>query len=260
MKKIKILYSAVAVAVICIAVIAKATDFNVKSLGFIAPTISGKGNVYGPQAGEIVYDTTDSTFYGYDHTSTWVPIGGGTAVMPTGSVLTFAGASCPTGYLPADGSAVSRSTFAGLFAVLGITHGQGDGSTTFNVPDYRGRFLRGADGSAGRDPDSSTRSSMNLGGNTGNTVGSVQGHEFYSHTHIQNAHNHIQDPHNHYQYGSYTTGGTNGLQSVGVGSTQTAGATGINTATNQPATATNQNSGGNETRPINAYVNFCIKH
>ncbi len=94
-----------------------------------------------------------------------------------GKVEAFAGdaSSVPVGWLLTDGSAVSRAVFADLFAVIGSTHGEGDGATTFNVPDYRGRFLRGVDGAAGRDPNSGGRSAMNAGGNSGNAVGSVQG-------------------------------------------------------------------------------------
>ena len=57
--------------------------------------------------------------------------------MPAGVVVPFAGASAPTGYLLCDGAAVSRTTYAALFAVLSTTFGVGDGSTTFNVPDMR---------------------------------------------------------------------------------------------------------------------------
>ena len=54
--------------------------------------------------------------------------------MPVGSIMWFAGSATPTAWLPADGSAVSRTTYATLFAVIGTTYGVGDGSTTFNVP------------------------------------------------------------------------------------------------------------------------------
>jgi microcystin-dependent protein len=61
------------------------------------------------------------------------------AAIPTGSVMPFAGAAAPSGWLLADGSAVSRATYAALYAVIATTYGAGDGSTTFNVPDLRGR-------------------------------------------------------------------------------------------------------------------------
>lgn len=58
-------------------------------------------------------------------------------------VAAFAGASAPGGWLLCDGSAVSRATYAALFAVIGTTYGAGNGSTTFNVPDLRGRAIYG---------------------------------------------------------------------------------------------------------------------
>ena len=57
----------------------------------------------------------------------------------------------PTGYLECNGSAVSRSTYAGLFAVIGSTYGNGNGSSTFNLPDLRGEFIRGYDNGRGVD-------------------------------------------------------------------------------------------------------------
>lgn len=57
----------------------------------------------------------------------------------TGAIILFGGAAAPSGYLPCDGSAVSRSAYAGLYAALGVVWGAGDGLTTFNVPDLRGR-------------------------------------------------------------------------------------------------------------------------
>lgn len=60
--------------------------------------------------------------------------------VPVGTILEDAGASTPTGFLPCNGSAVSRTTYSALFARIGTTYGTGDGSTTFNVPDRRGRF------------------------------------------------------------------------------------------------------------------------
>lgn len=59
---------------------------------------------------------------------------------PPGLVESYAGTTAPTGYLLCDGSAVSRTTYATLFNVIGTTFGIGDGSTTFNVPDMRGRY------------------------------------------------------------------------------------------------------------------------
>ena len=64
--------------------------------------------------------------------------------VPIGTVLDYAGSTVPAGYLECDGSAVSRTAYAELFAAIGTAWGAGDGSTTFNVPDMRGRAAIGA--------------------------------------------------------------------------------------------------------------------
>ena len=68
---------------------------------------------------------------------------GATAALPPGTLTQFAGTNAPTGWLICDGSAISRSTYATLFAVIATTYGAGDGSTTFNLPDLRGRVAVG---------------------------------------------------------------------------------------------------------------------
>lgn len=65
------------------------------------------------------------------------------ALLPAGVVLDFAGSVAPAGFVICDGSAYSRTGFAALFAAIGVLHGAGDGTTTFNVPDYRGRVAVG---------------------------------------------------------------------------------------------------------------------
>ena len=63
---------------------------------------------------------------------------------PTGSIIMYGAASAPSGYYLCEGAAISRSTYSALFAVVGTTYGAGDGSTTFNVPDFRDRAPYGA--------------------------------------------------------------------------------------------------------------------
>ena len=65
--------------------------------------------------------------------------------FPVGVVMDYTGSSAPSGWLIANGQAVSRTTYASLFSLVGTTYGNGDGSTTFNLPDYRGRVLAGSD-------------------------------------------------------------------------------------------------------------------
>lgn len=71
--------------------------------------------------------------------------------MPAGIVAYTGQSSAPSGWLKADGSAVSRTTYADLFSAIGTTWGNGDGATTFNVPDMRGVFARGYDNGRGKD-------------------------------------------------------------------------------------------------------------
>jgi len=63
---------------------------------------------------------------------------------PTGAITQYLGTTAPTGWLMCDGTAVSRSTYANLFTLIGTRYGAGNGSTTFNLPDFRDRFARGA--------------------------------------------------------------------------------------------------------------------
>lgn len=72
------------------------------------------------------------------------------AVLPAGAILPYGGSTAPTGYLLCDGSQVSRTTYATLFGVIGTTYGAGNGSTTFTLPDLRGRFPLGTDGTHAR--------------------------------------------------------------------------------------------------------------
>jgi microcystin-dependent protein len=165
------------------------------------------------------------------------------SIIPYGMVVAFAGTTAPSGWLICDGSAVSRTTYASLFAAIGTVHGSGDGSTTFNLPDYRGRFLRGVDETAGNDPDKTSRTAMNSGGNTGDNVGSVQNDAYASHNHRKGTESIIQE----FYYVPNPT------------------PTNFYVAANGPGTTTDNSSptgssGGNETRPVNAYVNWIIKY
>jgi len=72
-----------------------------------------------------------------------------TTTIPVGTISPYAGTSAPANWLLCDGSAVSRATYAALFAVTGTAYGAGDGSTTFNLPDLRGRVVAGKDNMGG---------------------------------------------------------------------------------------------------------------
>jgi microcystin-dependent protein len=82
------------------------------------------------------------------------------AGVPSGSVFCMAVATVPSGYLECNGAAVSRTTYAALFAIIGTNYGTGNGSSTFNLPDLRGEFIRGFDNGRGADSGRSIASSQ----------------------------------------------------------------------------------------------------
>jgi microcystin-dependent protein len=200
---------------------------------------------------------------------------------PTGAVVAFAGSSAPTNWLLCYGQAVSRATYAALFAVVSTTYGAGDGTTTFNLPDLRGRTVAGIDNMGGSDAGR-----LDIANSSGTVVGTqyvtLTSAEMPSHTHIQDSHNHTQNSHNHTQdshgHNFNDPGFIPGVTNIGVGG----GGTGFygrtatqgifigdatatnqaNTATNQANTATNQNTGGggahNNMQPT-MVLNYIIK-
>ena len=107
--------------------------------------------------GVVELATPAETAAGTDTTKAVTPAGLTSALgalgfeNPAGSIIMFSASTPPSGYLECDGAAVSRTTYADLFAVIGEDFGNGDGSTTFNLPDLRGEFVRGWDNGAGVD-------------------------------------------------------------------------------------------------------------
>lgn len=198
-----------------------------------------------------------------------------TQAAPAGVVQAFAGATAPTGWLLCNGAAISRTTYAALFAAIASAHGSGDGSTTFNLPDYRGRIIRGRDGGIARDPDRASRTAANAGGNTGDNVGSVQVQATKTPTTAFTTASKALSGGTAATGGSHSHGPSGGGNFVveGVGGNNWVGnvASFINRATTDthaghthsvsgtcPASTVN-GGGDNETRPINAYVNYIIK-
>jgi phage-related tail fiber protein len=122
-------------------------------------------------------------------------------LQPAGNVAFSARSTPPTGWLAANGAAVSRTVYASLFAAIGTTYGVGDGSATFNLPDLRGEFIRGLDSGRGVD--------------VGRLLGSAQADSLKSHTHAIGA-------------GPYTTHGfiAGGGDGFSTSFTSTTGATG----------------------------------
>lgn len=141
--------------------------------------------------------------------------------VPVGGVVPFAVNSVPTGWLLCNGGAVSRTGYANLYAKIGTTYGAGNGSTTFNLPDLRGEFVRGAD--LGRGVDSSR------------VVGSSQADLLKAHAHTASS---------ALRVGTATDGNANICSGGG-----DAGAVEI----------TISSTGGTETRPRNVALVYCIK-
>lgn len=80
-----------------------------------------------------------------------MPVTSAASAIKAGTVAHFAASSAPAGWIKANGAAISRATYAALFLTIGTTYGAGDGSTTFNIPDLRGEFLRSWDDGRGVD-------------------------------------------------------------------------------------------------------------
>jgi microcystin-dependent protein len=128
---------------------------------------------------------------------------------------------------------VSRTKFKALYAVIGDIHGRGDATTTFNLPDYRGRFLRGVDQGSGRDPDASRRSAPAPGGLIGDEVGSVQLDGVRAHDHET-------------------------IQMIGDNNIDGVDSTATHSGDHHNEIRRTGSWGGNETRPIKANVNWLI--
>jgi microcystin-dependent protein len=215
------------------------------------------------------FQLNDNLVLQSDGDKTWVAVSGSVALpysgtladfvlrsaVPPGTMLTFGGNTVPAGYLLANGSAVSRAAYSALFSAIGTTYGAGDGSTTFNLPDARGVFLRGLDNGRGLD--------------SGRALGSYQADKFASHSHavIDSTHGHaLYDPgHEH-----PTTGAFAGIGNVS-GPLNNGGsyATGSNRSDRTYTNAVVQNSssnislgntGANESAPKNMATNIIIKY
>jgi microcystin-dependent protein len=136
--------------------------------------------------------------------------------MPSGAVIPFAGSTEPSGWLFCFGQAISRTTYAELFAAVSTTYGVGDGSTTFNLPDLRGRVVAGQDDMGGT---SANRLTNQTGGLDGDVLGATGGAETHTLTIAQMpAHTHTAPT------GLSGSGSTN--LSIGSGSSGTSSVTG----------------------------------
>lgn len=145
---------------------------------------------------------------------------------PPSAVMYFARNTAPTGWLKANGAAVSRTAYAQLFAAIGTTFGVGDGFNTFNLPDLRGEFVRGWDDGRGVD--------------VSRVFGSFQADDLKAHNH-------------RYKLGPYTTNAPWGDNATGFGNF------GGGTPDDPCFLADTSKTGGTETRPRNRALLACIK-
>ena len=151
--------------------------------------------------------------------------------IPTGTIQMWAGASAPVSWLLCDGSAVSRTTYSALFAITGTSYGSGDGSTTFNLPDLRGRIPAGYAASGGHS-DVST-----LGNNEGSSLANRRPR--HPHTNGLTLPNHA-----HSDTISFADSGhTHGLPNVLYAGNGAAESGNITPVSNYPANLTATNSG-----------------
>lgn len=176
------------------------------------------------------------------------------SLCPPGTIVAFGGTEVPDGWLLCDGRSLTNAMFPRLYTAISTNWGNGtvdsngnlenpeNPDTGFNLPDLRGMFLRGVNGSrtspAVMDPGVATRTSWTMG-NTGNAVGSIQIDEFLSHNHASGQYKYLA---------------------------RISGANTIISADNSPTELDVKSgqeilpAGGNETRPKNAYVNYIIKY
>lgn len=161
------------------------------------------------------------------HGSSYFAVAG--TLIYAGSIIIWPTEIVPNGYLECNGQSISRSIYSDLFSSIGTRYGS-TSSSTFNIPDLRGEFLRGYNHGSGNDPDVATRTDRG-DSTTGDNVGTKQTDKFKSHNHDSSA---------SYQHSKeYFQGGPDDCANDGY-------RTG--------------NTGGNETRPINISVMYCIKY
>ena len=167
--------------------------------------------------------------------------------VPSGAVFCIAVATVPSDYLECNGAAVSRTTYSALFAVIGTAYGAGNGSSTFNIPDLRGEFIRGFDNGKGTD--------------SGRAIGTYQQSENKSHNHTASSTSNVSDP-GHLHSVNYTNSHSNdgnpeesGTGFSGTHNTNSA-TTGISVST---STTVNNDSTGIEGRPRNIAMMYVIK-
>lgn len=199
------------------------SDASTAVIKYLTLASGGGGTSILPPRGSTVFVYSDGTNVGY-----------AASFVQPGTLIPYAGTSAPTGFLSCDGSAISRSTYSALYLAIGTTWGSGNGTTTFNLPDLRGSFLRGS--GAGLNPSP-------------RTVGSYEADAYLNHTHT------ITDPGHVHTVPFYNSGQGTPFS----GSAITAGSSSSTTLANTGITVNTSTTGDTETRPKNYAALYCIK-
>ena len=200
-----------------------APTLSVDSLG-VKPVYNANGVAAGP--GDMVANVPLRVTY--SNSSGLFQIQGAPGV-PSGTPVAFAGSAAPNGFLLCGGQAVSRTTYAVLFAVIGTTYGTGDGSTTFNLPDLRGRLPAGVDNMGGTAANRLTSGGSGIAGTTLGASGGEETHtlataEMPSHTHAVSGNTGAGTAHHHtfgFVAGTIFAPGSDGNQTIASGTTTT---------------------------------------
>lgn len=189
----------------------------------------------------------------------------GAVAMPSG-VMAFHGSnSAPSGWLKCNGAAISRTTYASLFAAIGTTWGAGNGSTTFNVPDLRGLFLRGWADDQGTYDNGRAFASLQTSDNKSHNHNGATGGQSQNHTHT--GYTDTQGWHTHGLKMNSGDNGAGGLQAAGNARHDTYQSDGAGNHTHNVTTYGASvdhthaiaSSGGSESRPVNKAALVIIK-
>ena len=169
-----------------------------------------------PSSNDLWYNSSNGKTYIY-YDSFWVEVGNTGAVditadtiIPAGMIMPTASSVQPSGWLYCYGQNEFRATYPRLFTALGTTYGAGDGSTTFGMPDLRGRTIAGKDNMGGTTASRLTAAGSGI---TGTTLGNTGGTETHTLTTAQMpSHTHTDSGHNHGQKALWGGSGTVGVQ------------------------------------------------
>lgn len=233
-------------------------DINTGYHQFQLLTTTQKTALTTPPPGMLVYDTTLGTCQintGTSAAPVWSNVGGDSP----GVIKLWTADTAPSGYLVCDGTAYSRTTYANLFDAIGTTFGAGDGSTTFNVPDLRGRTT------FGYDPNNTTGrlNSAVTGSFSASAIGNTGGEQYhtlnatesavlsYSASSVDSGHTHS------YQVDYLTAGNGSGGNPQ---PTQSDTSTGVGYAAISTTVSSNAGGGGHNNIPNGIILNFIIKY